>query len=147
MEGFETDKGYLGELSEATSGLERAELAHIRFRRCWHVVAVAEIAPAVIAGANARPAMAEERQKPVYFVAARDALLESKESRRDEDGRGVSDHPPGFLLVLQEVAVAIVWVHRQGITDRVFSSSDCWSEREKMHKDDIEQRKRAFGSS
>lgn len=77
MRGFETDEGYLGDLSEATSALERAEVARIRFRRCWHVVAIAEIAPAVIAGANARASTAEERKKPIYFVAALDALLES----------------------------------------------------------------------
>ncbi|KAK7999182.1 hypothetical protein PG991_014857 [Apiospora marii] len=55
MEGFEEDEGYQGELE----------------------LAIAHLAPAVLAGAYARAASEEERQEPLYFVVGHDAMLES----------------------------------------------------------------------
>ncbi|KAK7984687.1 hypothetical protein PG988_002309 [Apiospora saccharicola] len=78
MEGFETDVGYLAELARATSPLQRAELARSRFRRCWHILAVSQIAPAIhAAGYDVARVPAAVRNRPIYFVVGRDYMLES----------------------------------------------------------------------
>ncbi|KAK7961957.1 uncharacterized protein PG986_002782 [Apiospora aurea] len=118
MRGFEADPQYRAQLALATTPGERAELARLRFRRCWQTIAVAEVAAAMDAGASGAAG------RPILFVAGRDTLLETNEGGTmvrqratwgwlaeegrwawiDEEVGGVF-HPAAFCLVdMQAIA-------------------------------------------
>ncbi|KAK8075476.1 hypothetical protein PG997_010139 [Apiospora hydei] len=118
MRGFEQDPQYRAQLALATTPGERAELARLRFRRCWQTIAVAEVAAAMDAGASGAGG------RPVLFVAGRGTLLEANEGGTmvrqraswgwaaeegrwawiDEETGGVF-HPAAFCLVdMQAIA-------------------------------------------
>lgn len=78
MEGFETDELYQQELSHATEPLVRAELARMRFRKCWHTVAIAQVANDVVMNAFDPTRYSEaDRARVVFFVAGRDTILQA----------------------------------------------------------------------
>ncbi|KAK8061911.1 hypothetical protein PG994_008277 [Apiospora phragmitis] len=133
MAGFETDPEYLAQLRLATTPLERAELARARFRRCWQVLAVGEIAPAVFAGASAASA---NDARPIYFVAGRDSLLETNPAAFDQVRRRARW---GWYTPENRWA----WIERE--TGHVFSGPhpveyrfvDMWAFAERHHIDEI----------